>query len=203
MVDIELGINIGGKRCKKCGATLHSGFAVCERCGEPVGDQVATAAAAGGETVIGVLANATQARGFGRKTYNLVVTDQRIILAELTSKMIAAEGERVAKEAKERGENFLAQMGKRALAGVNLFERYYQMAPDAILAENKDNAAIPIAEIRSCDVDRGEGNNLARVTLQSPQGKSTFTFDTNMLGSGRVSAKDAKEILQRAGVGGR
>jgi len=213
MVDIELGINIGRKRCKKCGAPLRSGFAICERCGEPVSGQVADdqlageqaeqpnpQGAAGDEAVIGVIANATVARTFGRKTYNLVVTNKRLISAELTSKMIAEEAERVSREAKARGEGFMAQMGKRALAGVNLYQRYYTMPVEDIVAENKDNWSIPIGEIQSCKMDEEDNGYPTRLTIQWAQGKNTFTFDAATLGSGRVKADDARVMLNQAGV---
>jgi hypothetical protein len=213
MVNIELGINLGRKRCKKCGAPLRSGFRTCERCGEPVSGQAADdqpageqaaqpnpQQGAGDEAVIGVIANAAMARTFGRKTYNLVVTNKRLIGAELTSKMIAEEAERVSREAKARGEGLMARMGQRAYAGVNLYQRYYTMPVEDIVAENKDNWSIPVEEIQSCKMDEEDNGYPTQLTIQWTQGKYTFIFDAATLGSGRVKAEDAKAILKQAGV---
>jgi hypothetical protein len=205
MVDIEIGVNIDRKRCKKCGAPLRSGFRACEKCGQPVNEQAVegqqtASVSEGGEVVIGVIANATQARGLGRKSYNLVITNRRLIGAELTSKMIAGEAERVAREAKARGEGLMAQMSKRAFAGINLYERYYSMPAEAIIAENKDNWAIPIEQIESCDMDESDNGYPTQLTVRWEGGKNTFSFDPKVLGSGRVSADDAKAMLSQAGV---
>jgi hypothetical protein len=114
--------------------------------------------------------------------------------------MIAAEGERVAREAKARGENLMAQMSKRAFAGMNLYERYYTLAPEQIVAENGENWSIPIAEISACQMDEAEGGYPTKLMLASGQGKQTFSLDANTLGSGRVLTKDALAMLAQAGL---
>jgi hypothetical protein len=67
----------------------------------------------GEEQVIGVIGNARKMKmlGIAWDTYALVVTDSRMILAQLTAAMLNTAYKEAAERAKAEGKGFLGQMG--------------------------------------------------------------------------------------------
>ena len=87
--------------CEQCGASLKPGPQVCEQCGRSLASSApepATAAppasasdAPAGEAVVGVIPTVVQTGGLmgsKSKTYNVVVTSQRLIFAYMPKKMM-------------------------------------------------------------------------------------------------------------------
>jgi hypothetical protein len=95
-----------------------------------------------GEAVIGIIPNATKKKNLIlSETFNIVVTNHRIICALLTSQMIKDAA------ASHRGQGvggFFKAMG----SGYTLWQRYLQVPPDVALQENPANFAIYMNQIR-------------------------------------------------------
>ncbi|MFA5629758.1 MAG: zinc ribbon domain-containing protein [Dehalococcoidales bacterium] len=95
-----------------------------------------------GESVVGIIPNATKKKNLIMSdTFNIVVTNHRMVCAMLTSEMIKEES------AKYRGQGvggFFKSMG----AGYNVWQRYLQISPDMALQENPANFAIYLNQIR-------------------------------------------------------
>ena len=95
-----------------------------------------------GEALIGVIPNASRKKGlFSTEAFNIVVTNQRMVFAQMTTDMIKAEA------ASHRGEG-LKGMFKAMGAGYSLWQRYPQMSPDQALAETPGNFGIYMNQIR-------------------------------------------------------
>ncbi len=153
-----------------------------------------------GEAVIGVLPNLARKKGFlgfGRDTFNVVLTQNRIIFALLTSQMIKDEAQRAREEAKARGDNIFKKMWNTATAGYNVHKRYPAMAPDAILAETAGNFVIdPNAVTRMKYKNGGINDN------HSSSDIITFEYSGAKLRletqNGSASLKDARSALVSA-----
>jgi hypothetical protein len=95
-----------------------------------------------GEMVIGIIPNATKKKNMiMSETFNIVVTNHRMVCALLTSEMIKEAA------ASHRGEGvggFFKAMG----AGYTVWQRYLQVPPDVALQENPANFAIYMNQIR-------------------------------------------------------
>jgi len=75
------------------------------------------------------------------ESFNIVVTNQRMIFAQMTTDMIKAE------TASHRGEG-IKGMFKAMGAGYSLWQRYPQMSPDQALAETLGNFGVYMNQIR-------------------------------------------------------
>lgn len=95
-----------------------------------------------GEVVIGIIPNAARKKNIIMSdTFNIVVTNHRMICALLTSDLIKEAA------AAHRGEGvggFFKAMG----VGYTLWQRYLQVPPDVALQENPANFAIYMNQIR-------------------------------------------------------
>ena len=150
------------------------------------------------EKIIGIVPNLNKKKGwFSWQTFNLVLTDRRVIAAELTSDMIKAEAAKKSREAKEQG--FLKQMISTAFSGYGIYQRYYTMQPDAILSENAGNYALDIARIKSLEVKHKhyERDNKhydeTELLIKADSGKYSFKAV-----AGGMSAADMKSLLRQA-----
>jgi len=75
------------------------------------------------------------------EAFNIIVTNQRMIFAQMTSEMIKAEA------ATHRGQG-IGGVFKAMGAGYTLWQRYPQMSPDQALAEIPGNFGIYMNQIR-------------------------------------------------------
>ena len=80
--------------------------------------------------------------------FTAIVTERRIVFAIVTNEMIREEAK------KDRG-GFLANMAGAATAGYNVWKRYQNMTPEQALAENPQNFAIAMNQIRKVKFDAG------------------------------------------------
>lgn len=89
---------------------------------------------------------------------NLVVTDQRIIIAHVKREMI----QKAREEAKARGgDGFF----KRISSGWTMHERYYGMSPEDIVNEAPENFSIPLngikeVKLKSGNIDEGKKDEM-------------------------------------------
>jgi hypothetical protein len=105
-----------------------------------------------GETLLGIVAGASRKKGFmAIESFNIIVTPQRMIFAVMTNEMISAE----AKKAGKQG-GFLAGMLEAATVGYTFYKRYLDMPPAQALAENPQNFAIALSQVRKVKLEAGK-----------------------------------------------
>jgi RNA polymerase subunit RPABC4/transcription elongation factor Spt4 len=182
------------KTCSACGAPVNDTTKFCGGCGAPVGASFrpsevtpatapgATAVQQGGEQVIGVIGNARKMKMLGASwdTYALVVTDRRLILAQLTADMLTAAYKEAAEKAKAEGKGFLEQMAHQMSVAFQYCRKYETLPPDLALAETKGNRAIENIRITAINVKNKPTHDGSLeyhefiITVQSADGKFEF-----------------------------
>ena len=87
--------------------------------------------------------------------FNIIVTQRRMIFAVMTNDMI----NQAAKQAGKEG-GFFGGMLNAATVGYTFYKRYLTMPPDAALAENPQNFAVELSQIRKIKItgDKGVDN---------------------------------------------
>ena len=164
---------LSGKFCASCGAAISSTTKFCGSCGATVSTapqggggasfRPAPPVAAGGEEVIGVIANARKVKMFGASwdTWNIVVTSRRMIMVQMTSAMMTAAVVEAQAKAKAEGKGFFGIMKDQMSAQFRFAVRYEIMNPDMALAETPGNIAVENARITAINMklrDTGSGN---------------------------------------------
>ena len=138
------------------------------------------------ERVTGVIPAAKIKTGmFSTKAYTLVVTDRRLLLAEMTDAAVKRHVEEARAEKKAEGGGFLGQWGAQLGAALRFADRYLAMSPEVILAETPGNAALTPAELRSIKVERKKDRggddepdrDYLRITIEAGSGKREFNTD--------------------------
>jgi hypothetical protein len=152
--------------CRKCGSTVETTQIFCVKCGHRLDEtKEPSNQAAVGEVVLGVVPHLAKVVeegvvGFLRERrylenlrYNLVATNQRIILAQISVKMM--QEIRAQKKAQAKG-----IMGKllagRVVLGNEIDEysqKYLSMPPEQIISETPGNVALYPAEISRVNVE--------------------------------------------------
>jgi len=113
-------------------------------------------------TVIGNLTRASGFMGLKQKTYSLIITDRRLIFAELTREKMKETWKQAGNNAKGQGKGLLRQWGAQLEAFDDYHRRYRDMPPDMALAETPVNFAIGrdlIKKVRFRSEDRGIGGS--------------------------------------------
>jgi RNA polymerase subunit RPABC4/transcription elongation factor Spt4 len=183
------------KTCSACGAPVNDTTKFCGGCGAPVGASFRPASVAplapdtgiapevpqGGEQVIGVIGNARKMKLLGAAwdTYALVVTNRRMILAQLTADMLNAAYKEAAERAKAEGKGFLGQMAHQMTVAFQYCQKYETMPPDRALAETKGNRAIENVRITAVNMKEKPNRDTIEfaefiMTVQSADGKFEF-----------------------------
>lgn len=152
-----------------------------------------------GERAIAILGNLTRMTGFmgmKQKRYTLILTDRRIIFAELTKERLAGVMDQARNEAEIEGKGLLGKWGAQLRAGSDYHDVYRQMTPDAALAESPENFAVELAAIKKVKFKTGSVDE-QHVSFDQVIIKTTSdTFKMNVGGS--LSA--AKEAFLEAGI---
>ncbi len=137
------------QQCPHCGAEAQPNTRFCSRCGGALNAAPAPAPASFSEPIVGLIPTVEIKKGlFKSETYHLVLTQQRLVFARLTSEMLKEAAAQAKAEAKEEGKGFFGQWGAVISSNSAIAERYLQMPVEAILAENPENFSIPLAEIK-------------------------------------------------------
>jgi predicted amidophosphoribosyltransferase len=142
-----------GKVCGACGAPVSDTTKFCGGCGAPVGasfpagpvvPQPVNPAQPGSEQVIGVIGNARKMKMLGAAwdTFTIMVTDRRMIIAQLTQENLNAAIAEAQAKAKAEGKGFFSIIADQMAVSFQYAKRYETMAPDAALAETPGNRAI-------------------------------------------------------------
>ena len=176
------------KFCNSCGAPVTETTKFCGGCGAPVGatfqaGPVTAAPRAGGEQVIGVIGNAKRMKMLGASydSFNIIVTDRRMILSQMTAAMLNAAVAEAQVKAKAEGKGFFGIMKDQLAAQFQYSRRYETMDPDQALAETPGNAAIPNSSVSAISLQlRGGGydddNSYSefKMTVTSAQGSFEY-----------------------------
>ncbi len=138
--------------------------------------------AASGEEVIGVIRNARKMKMFGASwdTITLVVTNRRMIVAQMTQTLLNAAILEAQSKAKSEGKGFFAIMKDQMAAQFRFALRYESMSPDQSLAETPGNIAIENIQITAIHMklkDSGSGDmeyTEFRMIIESAGGKFEY-----------------------------
>ena len=185
--------------CSSCGNILKAEARFCNICGKSAGGSPSPAAnapaapqasqswaqpvpASSGETVVGVIGNARRMKMLGASwdTFALVVTDRRMILAQLTADRLTAAYKEAAEKAKAEGKGFFLQWADQIALSFQYCERYRTLPPDQTLQETANNRAIPNGRITSLNFrlkESGKGGmeyHEFQLTIDTVDGKFEF-----------------------------
>ena len=148
------------------------------------------------ERVIDIIANLGRKKGFlSYDQVNLVVTDRRLIVAQLTYLMIKDAAAKAASEAK--GAGVLGRMAATFGGGTSHHERYRTMTPEAILAETPGNLSLDAARIESIklkgDMSQDASTEVNEIIISGADGKVSLRT-----GMTSTPFDKAREILKGA-----
>jgi hypothetical protein len=158
------------------------------------------------ETLTGIIPGASRKKNMlSAEGFNIIVTGQRMIFAQMTSQMVQEEAKR-----KAAGKGFFGGMAAGMGAGFDLWKRYLEMPPEQALRENPGNFDIPLNQIRRIKFDGGRtlfkkggisiGMNInrdddepAKLEIETVGIKYKFDIATHFQG-------EARDVLKRAGL---
>ena len=181
---------------------------VCQAAPAPPTPPLAPAAAptpapagAPSERILAVIGNLTELGGFmgiKSKTYSLIITERRVVFAQLTKEKMTAMVNQARDEAKASGKGFFGQWGAQLGTSMNYHEAYWQMTPDQALAETQGNFAIDRPAIVSVKYKQGVTDENGApgqdtVTIKTTSGKHKLQV------AGSLGA--VKKAFREAGIG--
>lgn len=143
--------------------------------------------------VIGNLARVGGFMGMKQTTYSLIITDRRLIFAELTKDKISAMMNRARDDAKAAGKGFFGQWGAQIGSSFNYHDVYWQMAPETAAAESAGNFTIERAEFQGAKFKVGvsddERTTQDQLVIKAASGKYKFNVGGS-LGAVRDAFKE-------------
>lgn len=149
----------------------------------------ASASPTSDESVLAVIGNLTQVSGFlgmKQRVFSLIITDRRLIFAELTKEKITTMVDQARDSARSEGKGVFSQWGAQLGASFNYHEAYRHMAPEAALAENAGNFAIERASFQGAKFKIGindeQRNEPDRMIIKATSGKFTFNVGGSLNG---------------------
>jgi hypothetical protein len=152
--------------------------------------------AGGAEQVIEVVGGLSRVAGFmgmKQKRYTLVITDRRLIFAELTREKVTELTHAAQEHARDEGKGALGRLGAQAAVPWAAAEPYRAMSPEAALGESPGNFAVDRTEVTKVKLKLGSSESAGEtVTIKT-------TSDTYKLQVGG-SFRQVKEALTRAGL---
>ena len=156
-----------------------------------------------GEQVKGLIVGVRRKTGlFSSKAYNLVVTDRRIVFAELTKEMLQQAAADAARESKEQGKGFLSRAWATATSSRRVHQRHAEMEPQAVLSETPGNFDLALdhikhvrfnirtLELRAHQQSVGQQHK-DEMTIQTDREKIKLTFEYS-------NADEARQLLRSA-----
>jgi hypothetical protein len=152
------------------------------------------------EKIVGLIPMLKKPKSFGRwDSYAVIITDQRTIFAQLTSKMLKDAAMEAQRKGKEEGKGFFSRWADQIKAASNYSERYLNIPPEEALHENPGNFAIPNQEIKFIEIKKkrhsGWSDETEQITTEikfvSAVKKESFNLD----GYSSSMAKMLKDIF--------
>ena len=152
------------------------------------------------EQVKGVIIAVRRKTGlFSSKVYNLMVTDRRIVFAQLTKEMLHQAAADAARESKQEGKGFLTRTWATATSSRRVHQRHAEMDPQAVLAETPGNFGLALNDIKSIRFNtrtvalRAQQQSVGQqhkdqMTIKTSSGKIRLTFEYS-------NAHEAKTLL--------
>lgn len=144
------------------------------------------------ENIIGVIPNLSTGM-FGQSSYTLVVTNYRLIFAEITKQLLDQERQ---KNVSNVQGGMMSRWKAQMSSHFNFHNRYFNIPPQAILQESPNNYEIRPEQVKSVKVHGGQYNhgsgrqNPNKLVIKSTLGKKKFNFD-------KMNINQAKEIMGR------
>lgn len=193
--------------CGACSGALQPGDAFCTTCGAPAAAHAApqpapapeptpAAPVAGGEQILAVVGGLTLMSGFmglKQKPYTLIITERRLVFAEINRQRVTAAVTEARDSAKAEGKGFFGQWGAQLKSSTSYNDVYWQMSPDAALAEMPGNWAVERSEYQGAKFRMGgtdeNGSTPDVLTVRAASGKWKF----NVAGSLSSVKKTFKE----------
>ena len=149
------------------------------------------------ERIVGIIPGTQRKSGiFSLKTYNLVVTDRRVIFAEATKDMFNQAAKEALEEAKVEGKGLLARTANVFTSQQRIYQKYWNMHPDSILNETADNYAVAFSEIASIRIIRGRYNDNNQQHDQDEMHIKTNREKIKLSFAYSNESKKAREMLQ-------
>ncbi len=151
------------------------------------------------EQIAAIIPTVRKPKSFGRSdTYTLIVTDSRMIFAEMTGDMTKEAAMEAQRRGKEEGKGFFSRWGDQIKDTMRFADRYWEIPPDEALAENSKNFAIPNSSVKKIKVwSREEFNrpdeparDFTELKIESSSGKYEFRVDGH-------NPKPIRESLQK------
>jgi hypothetical protein len=189
----------GTMTCTRCGAPISATTRFCCGCGIAVGALASSgtippaatvpfvpiqgaqgSTVATGEEVMGVIANARKMKMFGASwdTYTIVVTNRRMILAQMTQSLLNAAIMDAQAKAKAEGKGFFAIVKDQMAAQFRFALRYETMLPDQSLAETAGNFAIENTQITAITLKLNDSGEMEytefKIIIESSGGKFEY-----------------------------
>jgi hypothetical protein len=137
------------------------------------------------EKIIGLIPMLKKPKSFGRwDAYAVIITDQRTIFAQLTSRMLKDAAMEAQRKGKEEGKGFLSRWADQIKATTSYSERYLNIPPEEALHENPGNFGIPNQDIKFIQVKKrrsgwGQENEqtITEIKIESALKKETYHID--------------------------
>jgi hypothetical protein len=158
-----------GRFCPACGQPHGEGVRFCGSCGqsllvareEPAPTSPPNPATPETEVVRNIVPN-LHAGAFGAQAYCLVLTDLRVIVARISAQAMQEAVRKTNEEGKAQGKGFLQRWGQQIRTGFHYCERYFSLPPAQILAEDRENRAIPWGQVRRVQIRAGQADSGGR-----------------------------------------
>ena len=201
--------------CGSCGAGLTATDAFCTTCGTPqaaapaspvspgtaapatAAPVAAAAVTPSGERVLAVIGGLTLVGGFmglKQKPYTLIITERRLIFAEISKEKVTATVNAARDAAKAEGKGFFGQWGAQIASAGSYNDAYWQMPPDAALAEMPGNWAVERSQYQGAKFRMGMSDENTQtpdvLTVKSTTGKWKFNV-AGSLGHVKKAFKEA------------
>jgi hypothetical protein len=134
-----------------------------------------------GERVLGVMVlRKPKSLGIRDESYTGVVTNQRMIFAQMTGKMVTDAVQMARDQAKAEGKGFWGQWSDQLKTSFTYSQRYLAMQPSAILAETPGNFAVDNNAIREVKIKDESGRGARdefKMEIHSFSGNYEFKMD--------------------------
>ncbi len=197
--------------CSNCGSQLKGAERFCGSCGVPAQQTISqpvpvpstTASDGFGQGVaemkqiMAVLPKVTKPKFGIADNYTMIFTTDSVIFARLSNDVIKNVIRKSQADSKAAGKNWLGKVSDQMKAFYSAHLRYYDMAPETILAEDKANFALTHASVSEVKVktkvdggdDDDPGEEYLEVEFTAAAGKFKFNCKSD--------ARETAEVLGR------